>query len=312
MPNGQFVGETCGRGTFKNVLPTVFRMGAGGALTTLFTFAASGSQGKDSFAGLLQASDGNFYGSSSEGGSHNIGVAFRLTPSGAYTKLLDFTSTASNQYTEAFDGQLYSASSFGGTNNSGAITRTTFDGQLSIIYSFGPNIGGGNVPPYGPLVLGPDGMLYGETTYYYYQDGSSAPGSVFKTDTKEICKRSTSLTAGRSSLAPCLPSLRATDTFTSFRLPGERHPPVPLRRAAEVFTGWLRMARTPKLFTRLRAARMGARLAPSSRVVMANSTVRAGCPHPELFFSLILSRVRLQVTHFRQGYSHLIHRFCSP
>ncbi len=168
LPNGRMVGQTCLSDTFKSVLPTVFTLGANGSLSTLFTFAADGSQGTSCPLTVFEASDGNLYGANCQGGEHTLGVAFRLSLSGVFTKLLDFDGTAGcGQYIEGLDGALYATSQFGGgPNNTGAITRTTLDGKVSLLYSFGPFQAGASTPPYGPLALGPDGTFYGVTEYY--------------------------------------------------------------------------------------------------------------------------------------------------
>jgi uncharacterized repeat protein (TIGR03803 family) len=41
--------------------------------------------------GLIQASDGNFYGVAQQGGANNMGTVFRITPSGDFTVLHTFS-----------------------------------------------------------------------------------------------------------------------------------------------------------------------------------------------------------------------------
>ena len=69
---------------------TVFRLTPSGTLTTLYAFTGE-ADGHNPQAGLLQASDGNFYGTTSDGGASNVGTVFRLTPSGTLTTLHAFT-----------------------------------------------------------------------------------------------------------------------------------------------------------------------------------------------------------------------------
>ena len=45
-------------------------------LNTLYSFA--GSDGAQPYAGLVQGSDGNFYGTTYGGGAHDAGTVFRL------------------------------------------------------------------------------------------------------------------------------------------------------------------------------------------------------------------------------------------
>src|SRR5271165_6803724 len=66
-------------------------------LTTLHNFAGPPSDGADPYAGLVQASDGNFYGTTGYGGAggncgYGCGTLFKMTPSGALTTLYSFCS----------------------------------------------------------------------------------------------------------------------------------------------------------------------------------------------------------------------------
>src|ERR1022692_3217407 len=59
-------------------------------LTTLASFA--GTNGYGPMAGLVQASDGNFYGTTFHGGTEDVGTVFRITPGGTLTTLYNFCS----------------------------------------------------------------------------------------------------------------------------------------------------------------------------------------------------------------------------
>ncbi len=86
--------------------PAVSRASADGAGSDAATLPASGSvlysfgatltDGHDPYAGVIQASDGNFYGVTVLGGSSNGGTFYKLTPSGQETILHSFTSGASD------------------------------------------------------------------------------------------------------------------------------------------------------------------------------------------------------------------------
>jgi uncharacterized repeat protein (TIGR03803 family) len=65
-------------------------MSPSGALTTLHNFG--GADGSQPLAGLAAGSDGNFYGTTNLGGSHNDGSVFKITPSGQFTTLHSFCS----------------------------------------------------------------------------------------------------------------------------------------------------------------------------------------------------------------------------
>lgn len=75
------------------------------------------------------------------------------------------------------DGNLYGTTEYGGAHNSGTVFRVSTSGTLTSVYSFCSQSkcadGGG---PFGGLVLGKDGNLYGVTT----QSGAHSYGTVFK------------------------------------------------------------------------------------------------------------------------------------
>ena len=70
---------------------TVFKISATGALTTLYSFTG-GKDGANPYAGLVQGSDGNFYGTTVRGGTNNnAGTVFKISATGALTTLYSFT-----------------------------------------------------------------------------------------------------------------------------------------------------------------------------------------------------------------------------
>src|SRR6202021_488172 len=125
---------------------------------TLLSF--DGTDGANSTAGLTLATDGNFYGTTSEGGAHGDGSVFRITPAGALTTLYSFCSKSGcsdganpeGGLIQATDGNLY------GTTESGAVFRITLSGVLTMLGGTG-----GQFPVAG-LVQGKDGNLYGTTS----------------------------------------------------------------------------------------------------------------------------------------------------
>ena len=68
---------------------TVFKITASGTLTNLYSFNDA-HDGAIPHAGLVLASDGNFYGTTSQGGVGSIGTIFKLTPAGALTTVYNF------------------------------------------------------------------------------------------------------------------------------------------------------------------------------------------------------------------------------
>jgi uncharacterized repeat protein (TIGR03803 family) len=77
-------GGTHGAGTVCNITPA-------GMLTMLHSFDST--DGASPQAGLVQATDGNFYRTTSAGGTHGVGTVFKVTPEGMLTTLHSFDST---------------------------------------------------------------------------------------------------------------------------------------------------------------------------------------------------------------------------
>jgi len=79
--DGNFYGTTEGGGAYTNQsgsgYGTVFKLTINGTLTTLASF--NGTNGAHPLAGLVQALDGSFYGTTANGGTNDSGTIFRLT-----------------------------------------------------------------------------------------------------------------------------------------------------------------------------------------------------------------------------------------
>jgi uncharacterized repeat protein (TIGR03803 family) len=179
--DGNFYGTTEGGGTTNNN-GTVFRISPSGTYTNLYSFGTSPKDGAIPNAGLVQGSDGNFYGTTVIGG----GTVFRISPSGTYTSLYSFAGYPTDgQYPEAglvqgSDGNFYGTTEGGGTYSGGTVFRISPSGSETNLYSFGSYPTDG-VAPFAGLVQGSDGNFYGTT----YLGGSSANcdggcGTVFR------------------------------------------------------------------------------------------------------------------------------------
>ena len=176
--DGNFYGTTYLDGTAND--GAVFRMTPGGILTNLYSFTGLSGDGDGAYpwAGLIQAKDGNFYGTTSDGGLGN-GTVFRISPAGKLTNFYLFGSTRYGggipiaPLAQGTDGNFYGTTDKGGTSGHGAIFRISPSGVYTTLYSFaGPPTDGGN--PAAGLVQGTDGNFYGTT-----QGGQSA-GAVFR------------------------------------------------------------------------------------------------------------------------------------
>jgi uncharacterized repeat protein (TIGR03803 family) len=153
---------------------TVFSITTGGVLTILHNF--QGADGSDPFGGLIQGTDGKFYGTTYSGGpSGSDGTVFSITAGGTLTTLYDFCSQSNctdgrGPYAgliQGSDGKLYGTTVEGGTgpfpgtgSDCGTLFSITTGGVLTTLYNFH---GADGNRPYGALIQGTDGMFYGTT-----------------------------------------------------------------------------------------------------------------------------------------------------
>ena len=179
--NGKFYGTTTAGGTMNMNDGTVFSITTGGTLTTLHSF--DGTDGLYPYAGLVQGTNGKFYGmTNDDGGANGYGTVFSITASGALTTLstFDFTDGA-HPYAalvQGTNGKFYGITQSGGTMNSGTVFSITAGGTLATLYNFcsqgGANCTDGAYPVTG-LVQGTNGKFYGTT----YGGGANGDGTVF-------------------------------------------------------------------------------------------------------------------------------------
>jgi uncharacterized repeat protein (TIGR03803 family) len=181
VPNGAssgFLSVTTASGTLTSsqsftVLPSA-------TLSTLYAFVNATADGLYP-SDLVQGIDGNFYGSTPDGGTDFKGTIYRITPTGTKTTLYTFRSAnvstdgcGPGPLVQADDGNFYGVAACG-SQNLRTIFRITPSGTFTTIYVFSSSYGylAGNQ---GALVLGNDGLLYGTIPGF-----SSAPyGILFR------------------------------------------------------------------------------------------------------------------------------------
>ena len=204
--DGNFYGMTSGGGNLNDCsylteavgCGTIFKLTPSGTSTTLYSFTGNADGGIPA-AGLTQGSDGNFYGTTGEGGNlpapnseaQGAGTIFKLTPAGVLTTLYSFC--ASNEVSsdgktcldgeyalttllQGSDGNFYGSTEAGGdpTCNCGVIFKITPSGVYTVLHSFIGSDGQG--VSVGSLMQGSDGNFYGTSG----SGGANGWGSVFK------------------------------------------------------------------------------------------------------------------------------------
>jgi uncharacterized repeat protein (TIGR03803 family) len=166
-----------------------FAASAGVVLTSLHSFGVF-TNGATPQGGLVQGSDGNFYGTTQVDGTNGgtnggNGTVFKVSATGELTTLYSFTGGKDGGYPQAglvqgSDGNFYGTTQVGGTNGgngnvgNGTVFKVSTTGDLTTLYSFtGGKDGAG---PSAGLVQGSDGNFYGTTAVR----GMGGAGTVFR------------------------------------------------------------------------------------------------------------------------------------
>jgi uncharacterized repeat protein (TIGR03803 family) len=189
--NGDLYGTTYAGGADGG--GTVFKITPGGTLTTLYSFCSQSGcpDGEYPLGALVQAANGDFYGTTYEGGADGYGTVFKITPSGTLTTLYSFCSQGvypdctDGEYpyaglVQATNGDFYGTASSGGANGNGTVFKITPSGTLTTLHTFA------GYPTDGPyttagLVQATNGDLYGTAEYGGVNCGDiGGCGTVFK------------------------------------------------------------------------------------------------------------------------------------
>jgi uncharacterized repeat protein (TIGR03803 family) len=189
--DGNLYGTTQNGGDYNQ--GTVFKITPTGTLTTLYSFCAQPScaDGAQPFAGLVLATDGNFYGTTLNGGTNsgcaqNCGTFFRITADGTLTTMFSFGRPyGSYPYAapiQGSDGNLYGTTYAGGSGGCGnglaagcgTVYKMTLDGRLQTFHDFTDFNQGVN--PIAAVIEATDGNLYGTTA----SGGPGGVGTIFR------------------------------------------------------------------------------------------------------------------------------------
>jgi uncharacterized repeat protein (TIGR03803 family) len=183
--DGNFYGTTYngganGSGTFFEITPS-------GTVTTIYNFCGKKNciDGSHPAAALVLDTNGDFYGTTMDGGGNLQGTVFKITPAGTLTTLHSFcaeSDCADGAYplaglVLATSGNFYGTTNEGGANQYGAIFEITPTGKFTSLYSFcsQTNCTDGE-SPYAGLIQATNGNLYGTT----YEGGANQDGTIFE------------------------------------------------------------------------------------------------------------------------------------
>jgi len=174
---------------------TVFMLNKSGNETVLYSFTGIGGDGATPFAGVIQDSAGNLYGTTSAGGSSGCGgsgcgTVFMLNKSGSETVLYSFMGTGSDGAAPFAGvirdaaGNLYGTTTAGGGSGCGGsgcgtVFMLNKSGSETVLYSF-TGTGGDGATPWAGVIRDAAGNLYGTTAW---GGGSSCGcGTVYMLD----------------------------------------------------------------------------------------------------------------------------------
>ncbi len=184
--NGDLYGTTSSGGAICCNGGTVFKMRLNGVLTTLHTFCSQGSGcgDGDRANALVQAANGDFYGTTQFGGPRGGGAIFKMTPEGVLKTLYGFCARRScvDGYfpyaglIQGTDGNFYGTTTAGGAENDGTVFAITPAGSLTLLHAFCSLSGcADGAIAIGALVQATNGNFYGTAE----DGGGNGDGTIF-------------------------------------------------------------------------------------------------------------------------------------
>ncbi len=183
--DGTFYGITVTEGA--NNYGSVFSITTAGTPTTIYSFT-NGADQKYPAGGVIQGSDGDFYGTTSDyivgsGPQGGYGVVYKVTPGGEITILHTFSQTDGESPTgplvEGADGDFYGTTTLGGTSGYGVIYKVSSTGTFEVLHNFTHTGTDGGAPSDG-IMLASDGNFYGGSVEGGDGGNGKGGGTVFK------------------------------------------------------------------------------------------------------------------------------------
>ena len=204
-PDGDFYGATQSGGAFGE--GAAFELASDGTVSNLYNFCSQANcdDGSLPLDGLIQATDGNFYGTAAEGGAHgpSTGTVFKISPTGTFTLFYSFcqqTNCDDGVYPlalmQASDESFYGTTFLGGSGGVGTVFKITRAGVFTLLHTF-CSLSTCLGQPSAGLVQGNDGNFYGTTSDFVFKmtpSGVTSPLARFCDGTD--CPNGNSLEGG--------------------------------------------------------------------------------------------------------------------
>jgi uncharacterized repeat protein (TIGR03803 family) len=208
--DGNFYGTAHEGGNYGQ--GTVFKITPKGQLTTLYSFndcSVSGCLGGYyPFAGLVLATDGNFYGTTGYGGEYGGGIFFKVTPAGVVVPIQNLTGGTEPvaALIQGSDGNFYGTTVYGGADY-GTVFKISPTGAETTLHTFCLQKGcSDGAYPVGGLVQGADGNFYGVAADY----GAHSSGTMYKVSSTGVFTLLESFD-GKDGLNPLAAMIQASD-----------------------------------------------------------------------------------------------------
>ena len=145
--------------------------------SVFYSFDPANGDGSDPY-GIVRDAEGNFYGTTSNGGAFFQGTVFKVNANGVGTVLHSFQGRGDGAYPTVAPtldvlGNLYGTTTSGGSGNRGVIYKIDTTGAYSVLFQF---TGSDGMHPSSPLLIDPLGNLFGTTA----DGGPNGQGEVYQ------------------------------------------------------------------------------------------------------------------------------------
>ncbi len=185
---GNFYGTTYGGGSMPLCGPqgcgTIFKITPDGETTVIHRFEGFRSAGHPR-ARLVMDAQGNFYGTTYNGGARKLGAVWKVSPDGSETVLHSFKGHADGLNVNGglvadSEGTLYGTTNYSGENYTGVVYRVTPDGKFATLYTFSDAEPFHYPYPAGRLLIDRQGNLIGATLHSGSSNCTFGCGTIFK------------------------------------------------------------------------------------------------------------------------------------